>query len=402
MFRRSPGRYFGLAAIAILALALFPARSQAQVVVKVNDSINFRFGFQLQTWGEWLQDPVSEGYQQGFKIRRVRVLLGGSLAKNVSFFWESDNANLGNSLGTATKSLTGTYVTQDAFIEWKPFSNDQFVLDAGKFLPPFTRNSMQSTSQHLSWDGGTFTFLQSGLLQGDAGRDVGLQAKSYLANGHLEVRGAIFDGFRAPANAGGAGSRNSFRYTGRAVYNFLDPEDKGYVPRGVYFGKKTLLAIGGGFDTQSNYNAYGGDFMMELPFGPGDAKTGRDALTAHLDYIHFDGGCGLNAAGTAHVTNCLLPALLEQNEIFSDIGYLFHAVSLQPFLRYEWDGFKESIDKGRGSQRIGGGFNWYVTPNAQQMKITVGYERIIPKTAAATAKTKNTSHFLVQLQIVYF
>ncbi len=142
--------------------------------------------------------------------------------------------------------------------------------------------------------------------------------------------------------------------------------------------------------------------MMELPFGPGDAKTGRDALTAHLDYIHFDGGCGLNAAGTAHVANCLLPTLLEQDEIFSDIGYLFHAVSLQPFLRYEWDGFKESIDKGKGSQRIGGGFNWYVTPNAQQMKITVGYERIIPKTAAATAKTKNTNHFLVQLQIVYF
>ena len=35
-----------------------------------------------------------------------------------------------------------------------------FVLDVGKMLVPFTRNSLQSTSSHLSLDGGTWTFLQ--------------------------------------------------------------------------------------------------------------------------------------------------------------------------------------------------------------------------------------------------
>jgi hypothetical protein len=399
-------RPFGFALAAGLALLLLPDPARAQAIIKVNDTVNFRVGFQLQGWAEWQQDQVSEGYQQSMFIRRVRFILGGNLAKNVSFFFQTDNPSLARSTGATSKDLVAGFRTQDAFMEWKPFSNDQFILDFGKMLMPFTRNSLQQTSSHLSWDGGTWTFQQSTALgtQSDGGRDIGLQFKSYLVNDHLEVRGGVFDGFRAAATPAGAGSRNSYRFVGRVVYNFLDPELKGYVPVGTWLGKKSILAIGGGVDTQSDYTAYGGDFMLDLPFGPGDAKVGRDALTAHVDYIHFDNGCGLNAAGTAHVTTCLIPSttLSEQDEVFTDLGYFFHTINLQPFVRYEQLAFKESIDKSRGIKRYGGGFNYYVTPAAQQMKITVGYERIVPKTAPATVKTKDTNHFLVQLQIIYF
>jgi hypothetical protein len=401
-------RPFGFALAAGLALLLLPDPARAQAIIKVNDTINFRLGFQLQGWADWNQDQFSDGYSQSMFLRRVRFILGGNLAKNVSFFFETDNANLGKTSAGAAKSLGTGLLTQDAFLEWKPFTNDQFILDFGKMLTPFTRNSLQQTSSHLSWDGGTFTFLQSAGLQNDAGRDVGLQLKSYLVDDHLEFRAAVLDGFRGPTTtdpvtkATLAGSRNSYRFAGRLVYNFLDPELKSYVPVGTWLGKKRVLAIGGGYDTQGTYKAYGADFMVDLPFGPGDAKVGRDALTAHVDFIHFDGGCGLNAAGTAHVANCLLPTLFEQNEVFSDLGWFFHTINLQPFVRYEWDGFKESIDKPKDSKRYGGGFNYYVTPAAQQMKITVGYERIVPKTAPTTVQTKDTNHFLVQLQIVYF
>ena len=57
--------------------------AHAQVVVKVNDTVNFRLGFQLQGWGEYLQDPISEGYQQSFKIRRVRLILAGAMISGV-------------------------------------------------------------------------------------------------------------------------------------------------------------------------------------------------------------------------------------------------------------------------------------------------------------------------------
>ncbi len=53
---------------------------------------------------------------------------------------------------------------QDAFGEWKVFGKDTFILDFGKMLMPFTRNSLQSTSSHLAIDGGTFTFLQSAAM----------------------------------------------------------------------------------------------------------------------------------------------------------------------------------------------------------------------------------------------
>ncbi|HYR46800.1 MAG TPA: porin, partial [Thermoanaerobaculia bacterium] len=276
MFRKLRGS-FAFAIAAGLALFLLPDPARAQVVVKVSDTVNFRLGFQLQGWADWQQDQVSEGYSQNMFIRRVRLIMAGNLAKDVSFFFQTDNPRLGNN----PKALNSGFLVQDAFGEWHPFSNDYFIIDFGKMLMPFTRNSLQSTSSHLSLDGGTWTFLQGAGTQSDAGRDVGLQIKSYLANDHLEFRGGVFDGFRAPANAGGAGSRNTYRFVGRLVYNFFDTE-KGYVPVGTNLGKKKIVAIGGGYDTQGGftspatattpagkgYEAYGGDLMIDGPFGP--------------------------------------------------------------------------------------------------------------------------------------
>ena len=412
MHRRFPGRFFPLAAATVLALGLLPAPAHGQVVVKVSDTVNFRLGFQLQAWGEALQDPVSEGYQQSARIRRVRLIMAGQVAKNLTFFMQTDNPSMGNTVGTAAKALNAGFLVQDAFGEWHPFSNDLFILDVGKMLMPFTRNSLQSTSSHLSLDGGTWTFLQSAPLQGDAGRDVGFQIKSYLVNDHLEFRGGVFEGFRAPANAGGAGSRNPPRFVGRLVYNFFDTE-KGYVPVGTNLGRKKIVAIGGGYDTQGGftspatattpagkgYEAYGGDFMIDWPFGPGDAKTGRDAVTAHIDYIHYDGGCRANAAGVV-ATNCLIAGLPKQEEIFTDLGYYSNAIKLQPFVRFEALAFKDATKQPGNIRRLMGGVNYYVAQ--QNFKITAAYERILPNTKPATAAIKNSNHFVVQLQWLYF
>jgi hypothetical protein len=392
-------RPLGLALVAGFALLLVPEYGRAQVVVKVNDTVNFRLGYQLQTWAEYLQDPISEGYQQSFFIRRVRLIMAGNLAKDVSFFFQTDNPNMGKTTGNLTKAINTGFLVQDAFGEWHPFSNDQFILDAGKMLMPFTRNALQQTSSHLWVDGGTFTFLQSAPLQNDAGRDVGFQIKSYLVNDHFEFRGGAFDGLRT-AGTGNGGSRNSPRWVGRIVYNFCDTE-KGYVPVGTNLGRKKIIAIGGGYDTQSTYKGYGADLMLDLPFGPSDPATGRDAFTYHFDYIHYDGGCGLNSAGTAHVTTCLLPTLLKQDEIFTDIGFYFHSIRLQPMAKFEWNGFVESIDHSKNSRRYGGGFNYYVAN--QNLKLTAAYERIVPNVVgASTWKTKNTSHFIFQMQFFYF
>ena len=407
-------RFIGWALATGLALLLVPHPAHAQVVVKVSDTVNFRMGFQLQGWADYNQDQISEGYSQNFFLRRVRFILAGNLAKDVSFFFQTDNPRLGN----APKALDTGFLVQDAFGEWKVFSNDYFILDVGKMLVPFTRNALQQTSSHLALDGGTWTFLQDAGAgngeQGDAGRDVGFQIKSYLANDHLEFRAGVFDGFRAPANAGGASARNPPRFVGRLVYNFFDTE-KGYVPVGTNLGKKKILAIGGGYDTQGGFTspatattpagkgfeAYGGDFMIDWPFGPGDAKTGRDAVTAHVDYIHYDGGCRANAAGIVQ-SNCLIPGLQRQEEIFTDLGYFCHVINLQPFLRFEAREFKDTTQQSKNVRRYMGGLNYYVTPAAQNLKLTFAWEKIVPNTAPATVATKNTNHFVVQFQFYYF
>ena len=179
--------------------------------------------------------------------------------------------------------------------------------------------------------------------------------------------------------------------------------------------KKKILAIGGGYDTQGGFTSpatatlpagkgwegYGGDFMIDWPFGPGDAKTGRDAITAHVDYIHYDGGCRANAAGIVQ-GNCLIPGLQRQEEIFTDLGYFCHTLNIQPFIRFEAREFKDATQQTKNVRRYMGGFNYYVTPAAQNLKITGAWEKIVPNTAASTVLTKNTNHFVIQFQFYYF
>ena len=154
-------RPFGFAIAVGLALALLPDPARAQVVVKVNDTVNFRLGFQLQTWGEWLQDPISEGYQQTLFIRRVRFLLAGNLAKNVSFFMQTDNPNLAKTTGTTRQGSVGGLPHAGRLRRVEGVRQGHVHPGLRQDLVPFTRNSLQSTSSHLAIDGGTFTFLQS-------------------------------------------------------------------------------------------------------------------------------------------------------------------------------------------------------------------------------------------------
>jgi len=401
MFGRSPGRALAIVAALAVAIALVPSIASAQVVVKVNDVVFFRFGMQIQTWADWTQDPISTGYQQSFFVRRVRAILAGQMAKDVSFFFQTDNPRLGNTIGTATKALNSGFLVQDAFGEWRVLGNDYFILDAGKMIVGESRQSLQSTSSHLSWDGGTFFALQGAGTQSDATRDVGFQFKSYPVGDHLEIRGGVFDGFRAPANAGGAGSRNSYRFAIRGQYDVFDTE-KGYVYVGTNLGKKNILAFGGSYDTQGTYKSYGADVTVDMPIGGADPK-GKNAFTLHAEYVRWDGGCGLNSTGTARLTNCLIPSLAKQDTVFSDAGFYFQPFQLQPFIRFEWQGFVDDIDQAKNQRRYGGGFNYYITPSAQNLKVTTAVERIVPNTkGAATWQEKNTWHYLLQLQFFYY
>jgi hypothetical protein len=192
-------------------------------------------GVLLQPQADWTQDATG-GYEQNLFLRRARVLLGGQLSRNVTFFLETDNANLGKVVGAAKEISTG-FTLQDAFVEWKVA--DALIVDAGLMFIPLCRNCYESAGTLLPIDYGASSFLESAPTQSVVSRDTGFQAGGYLAHNRLEYRVGAFQGARDRQ------SRNAFRSAGHVQYAFLDTES-GFFTIGTYLGKKKVLTVGGG------------------------------------------------------------------------------------------------------------------------------------------------------------
>jgi hypothetical protein len=331
-------------------------------VITVNDDVNFKLGVLGQFQADTLEDAGADTYNKNLFVRRLRVLFGGQVAKNVTFFVETDAPNLGKTLA-AGKNSTPAMIVQDAYGEFTV--NHAFAVDAGLMFVPFSRNSLQSAATLLPIDYGAYTFSQSAPTQSSTGRDTGFQAKGYLLGNHLEYRVGAFQGVRDP------GSHNGFRYTGRVQYDVLDTET-GFFYTGTYLGKKKILAIGGAFDTQQQYHAWDADLFTEYPTGPG-------AFTAQLDYNQFDGGR-------------TLPALPKQHDLLLEIGYLVSAAKLTPVFQLAR---RSIVDLTNGEEtRFSLGANyWWAGHNAN---IKAAFTRIDPK------GLKALKEFTVQLQLFYF
>ena len=134
-----PGAFAALALALLLPAGLAPA----QAVIKVNDDVNFKFGFLLQGQADWTENAATDSTAQNLFLRRVRLLVGGQVAKNVTFFFETDNPNLGK-VAAGAKTISSGLIVQDAFVSWK--LADEFTLDAGLILTGIAHNSLQSAA----------------------------------------------------------------------------------------------------------------------------------------------------------------------------------------------------------------------------------------------------------------
>jgi hypothetical protein len=374
---------------------LFAGSSTArgQVVVNVNEDVRFRFGVLAQGWADWTQDAASAGYSENFSLRRIRFILLANVARDVSISYQTDNPRAGNAGGNGNKIVNTGFLTQDAFVEWK-LAGDALMLDGGLFYVPQSRNVMTSNATSLSFDSGTFGQQQTTATQSNSGRDWGFGLKGYLAGDRLEYRAGVFDGQQqgttpqAAPLAPAAGSRNAYRVSARVQYNIFDAE-KAYTYAGTNRGAKKILAVGAWADAQGDYLGYGADVMADIPLA-------RDAVTAEIDYLHFDGGNQFDQVVGGIVT----PLLPNEHAVFAHAGYYFASLNLQPFLRYERLEFADEVFQSRNQERYGGGFNWYIS--GQNLKLSAFYERVVPKVQPASAAIKDTNHFAVQLQAYFF
>lgn len=345
-----------------LALAVLMAPvALAQMQIKVNDTTWVKFGVLLQTQADELQDTTSRAYAQNIFIRRARVLVGGQIAPNVTFFAETDAPNLGKSMAAGTKNNLPSIFVQDAYVEYKV--NDKFALDAGLMLISPSRNGLQSAASLLPIDYGAHTFANSAATQTAVGRDTGVQAKGYLFNKRLEYRAAVVQGMRDAPN-------REFRTTARVQYNFFDTE-QGFFYTGTYLGKKKILAIGAGVDHQHKYEGYAGDIFFDYPL-----KSG--AVTMQLDHIEYNGGT-------------FLKSLPKQHDTMFEGGYLIGKSRWMPFVQLAQRNFASTA---ADENRYGVGVNYFLTGHNANIK--VGYTRIDVDGA------KGGNQATVQFQLFYF
>jgi hypothetical protein len=355
---------FVLAVVVAAVLALAPtAFGQGQWTVATADGkSSLGIGFLSQVQYEALDNADASHTQQNLFFRRLRLMLGGKINDKLTFFFESDDPNLGKGQTSGTKVSTQMYI-QDFFLTYS-FANE-FKIDAGMLLVPVSHNSQQGASSLFAIDYGPYTFLHSTPLDSNVGRDYGIQARGYLANNHVEYRALLLQGNR------GTTAQNPLRTTFRLVFNALDA-DTGFFYTGTFFGKKKIVSIGASYDTQQDYKTYSGDFVVDVP-------VGKDAFNLQFDYTKFDGG----------VTFKSLP---QQNQYMAEAGYYFSSAKVEPFVQYAKHTYTTETPTLLNESKIMGGLIYW--GNGHKFNIKVG--------AAQMKKdnTPNRKQFVVQWQVL--
>jgi len=357
---------FGALVIAAVLLVAVPA--DAQVIMKVNDNVFFRFGIQLQSWADLQQDAATKGYVQNLFIRRGRLLITGQVAPNVTFFFQTDNPNVGK----VPKALGSGFLLQDFWAEWK--FNDAFALSGGEFLVPLSRMALTSTTSFITLDISPTATVFSGPTQSNGLRDTGFQAKGYLVDGRLEYRAALLQGIRDVV-VGQPTGRNALRHAAYLQYDFFEKE-RGYVYPGSTLGKRKIVAVSGGYDGQKKYKAYSGNVYASIPMG-------TNGFVGQIQRSHYDGG--------KYIT-----ALPRQNNDVIELGYFLSALKIEPFFKVEDQKFKPSPTPSKDQNRVGAGLNYYVS--GQNLKFTGQILRVKPKNNAINS----TNEITVQMQMWYY
>jgi hypothetical protein len=310
-----------------------PAPATAVSSLRVeSSSTTIKFGLLVQPQYEAAGSVTADSMSQNLFLRRARVLLGGTLFGMFDYFLDTDFPNLFKS-GAVPAAGTATYVKgtpsflQDVFLTYKPMA-DLIKVDVGYMLPPLSHNALQGAGTLYGWDYFGYAFQHStggyggaantfGSSANPIGRDLGVQARGLVVDGHLEYRIGVFQGLRNAPSATEVGARNFFRLAGRVQVNLFDAES-GFFYAGTYFGSKKIVSLGGSFDFQDNYAYFAGDALVDLPLGPG-------VLTGQLNLAHWNNGT-IGGAAT-------LP--FAQTAISAEAGFTLTAIQVSPIVRFE-------------------------------------------------------------------
>jgi hypothetical protein len=360
------------------AAGLHAAFTPAPPLRLENPNASIQFGLLAQPQFEMAGAPDADKTTKNLFVRRMRLMVSGTLFGSFDYFFAVDWPNLFKLDPADTmafdKNAPGLNI-QDAFVTYRPLG-ELIKVDAGFMLPPLSHNSLESAARLYGVDYFTNSFRRNvtnntdpfrAFGQSPVGRDAGVQLRGLFLNGHIDVRVGMFMGRRVGAVPAAApmpamvGGLNMFRIAARLQVNLLDAEP-GFFYQGSYHGGKKVLSLGGFYDFQDQYKYFGADLLADLPAGPG-------VFTAQAGAVQWDGGT-------------FIP-LAKQRVYMAQVGYVIAALRLSPIALFErLVSYTPMPDAAIPSEdRYGGGLAFW--PHGHNANVKAFFTRVHRDPAAA-------------------
>lgn len=304
--------------------------------------ISARFGENEADGNRWSND---------FNLDNIRLYFGANL---FSFLGVTLNTDINNAQGFEDPATSfedaGEVRVVDAIARFE--FHDYFNIWAGRFLPPSDRSNLDGPFYLTAWD---FPYVQFGYPNIFQGRDDGAAIWGQYGEGredgdmfgfHAKWQAGVFEGV-----SGGTNADDHLLYTGRLVFNFMDPE-KGYYNSSTYHGAKDVLAVGaaamyqedsvGSLTDRREFFGYSFDFLYEKKLDSalvGDVPGVTDGVvTVEAAFYDFDDDDAFEADPGGTFT----PITRQGESYFYLLAYLIPCEvgygpvqgRLQPFFRY--------------------------------------------------------------------
>jgi len=371
-----------------VTLLLLPAFAGAAEVYRDGDK-SLEVGWWGQAWYQYVEEgEANDKDTHDFLFRRSYFYVKGTATPWFSFFAHLAGDRYGQDglVADSGRGYGSGIALRDGWVNVK-LMEDMLMLQVGRMYVPFTRNYGTTSTKALM--GVDLDWTQGGTRGGifypnNVGRDDGAVLWGNLMGGMLQYRFMAGDGNDTPDD--------ELRYAGRLSLSLWDPETSWFT-EGSYLGKKKVLAIGLGGDTQKDivggsgdYNAWTADVHLDMPMG------GGSCISAELAYIDVN-----NAANRVDATPLLAG---DDADIYSvKAGYLLPGNvgpgQLMPVVHYE---YVDVDDKGNTNDKThiwGIGAAYYLVGHAN--KINLDFTWINQDTEEA-ALNNQKDRMLVTLQ----
>jgi len=343
-------------------------RQEVQEVAKEikDNQLRGEIGCWTQVWYQYVEHGKKDGGDlNDFMARRFYLYLKGDITQHFSFFTHIAADRIGQEgLDKPSLGLGSGIAFRDLWITFK--LNEALKIQAGRMYIPLTRNyGTTSTKALLTTD---LPFLQGGVrgnifYASKVGRDDGVVLWGNPLDGLIQYRFMVSEGVENDNNPD-----DNLRFAGRVAVNLLEPET-GWFNKGTYLGKKKVLSLGFGYDTQNDLTLNGredqdnrvwtADVFFDHPIGEG-------AVTVEASYIDIQ-NC------TQDLNYSELRAGEDAKNWYIQAGYLLPCRigpgRIQPYVRYET--VDVDVHDKDDSDYASAGFNYYIKGN--NAKISMDY-----------------------------